>query len=157
MKPIFFALLLALLPVVADAAPVISEINYRPGSGYPENTRLEFIEIYNPDSFPVDISGWELTSGVGYIIPAGTTLGAGSYLVVAADPVAFRAANPAVTNVLGPWTAGATLSNKGEKITLSRRDPANPLLLIDVNQVTYADEGDWAVRTRETTLAAGAG
>ena len=152
MKRTLFWLFGSLLPLCADASPVITEINYRPGTGYPEDTRLEFIEIYNPDPAPVDIGGWQLTSGVGYIIPAGTTLGAGGSLVIAADPAALRAAHPTLTGVLGPWIAGATLSNKGERITLSRPDPAAPGALVVVDEVTYADEGDWAVRTREGTF-----
>ena len=64
--------------------------------------------------------------------------------MIAADPPVLRAAHPTLTGVLGPWIAGATLSNKGEKITLSRPDPAVPGALVVVDEVTYADEGDWA-------------
>jgi hypothetical protein len=69
----------------ASAAPLINEIMYRPGTGYPENTALEFIEIHNPDAATVDLSGWAITKGVDYTFPAGTTLAAGGYLVVVAS------------------------------------------------------------------------
>ena len=145
-----FASLYAVSSVFAD--PVINEINYRPGTGYPENTALEFIEILNPDAAAVDVSGWQFTSGVSFTIPNGTILPAGGFLVVAANPIALQAAQPGLTGVFGPWAPGGGLSNKGEKITLSRPDALLPGALIKVDEVTYADEGDWAVRTREATF-----
>lgn len=36
-----------LIPFSANAAVVINEINYRPGTAFPENTSLEFIELHN--------------------------------------------------------------------------------------------------------------
>lgn len=130
----------------ASAAPVINEIMYRPGSTYPENPSLEFIEIFNPDSVAVDLSGWAFTSGVGFTFPAGTLLGAGAYLVVAGDPPALSAAT-GLSGLLGPWTSGATLSDKGEKIVLSAPDGEGGWTVVD--KIEYADEGDWAIRTRD--------
>jgi hypothetical protein len=133
----------------AGAAPLINEIMYRPGSGYPENTAQEYIEIFNPDAAAVNIGGWALTSGVNYTFPAGTTIAAGGFVVVAADPVALKTVFPSV-NALGPWLAGASLSNNGEKITLSQPG-LTPGTFDKVSSVTYASEGDWAQRIRETT------
>ena len=67
------------LPVPAAAAPVINEIMYRPGTAFPENTGLEFIEIHNPDAVPVNVGGWALTSGTSLVFPPGTTIAAGGY------------------------------------------------------------------------------
>ena len=88
----------------AFAAPVINEIMYRPGSTYPENTALEFIEIHNPDATAVDLSGWAITTGADYTIPSGTTLAADGYLVIAANPTTLKAASAtaASATVLGP-------------------------------------------------------
>lgn len=133
------------------AAPVINEIMYRPGTAFPENTALEFIEIHNPDSSAVDLSGWAITTGADFTFPAGTTLAAGGYIVVASNPTALKAASAAAAaaNVVGPWKTGASLANRGEKITLSR--PGSTAgLWIEVDSITYANEGDWAVRTRDT-------
>lgn len=135
----------------ALAAPVINEIMYRPGTTYPENAGLEFIELHNPDSAAVDLSGWAITTGADYMIPSGTTLAAGGYLVIAANPTALKAANStaAAATVLGPWKTGASLANKGEKITLSK--PASTSgTWTEVDAVTYANEGDWATRTRDS-------
>ena len=143
-------LLLVALCAQAAAAPVINEILYRPGSTFPENTALEFIEIYNPDAEPVDLSGWALTTGADYTFPAGTSLAAGGYRVVVANVASFSAAYPAVANVSGPWAAGATLSDKGEKITLAKPG-ATAGTFATVDSVSYADEGDWAVRNFNAT------
>lgn len=138
-------------PLGAWAAPVINEIMYRPGTGYPENTALEFIEIHNPDASAVDISGWAITTGADFTFPSGTTIPAGGFLVVSSNPTALRAASAgaAAATVVGPWKAGATLANKGETITLSK--PGSTAGTWEtVDEIDYADEGDWATRTRDT-------
>jgi hypothetical protein len=101
---------LAFLSATVHGAPLINEIMYRPGSTYPENTALEFIEIYNPDTAAVDISGWAITTGADYVFPASTSIAAGGYLVIAANPTTLG-----VAGALGPWEAGDKLSNRGGK------------------------------------------
>lgn len=130
----------------ASAAPVINEIMFRPGPGYPENTTLEFIEIHNPDAAAVDVSGWAITTGADFTFPAGTTIPAGGYLVVSPNPAALQTAAGA-SGVLGPWKSGATLANNGETITLARPDGDEWIV---VDEVDYASEGDWATRTRDS-------
>ncbi len=142
---LLFSLAAALVP--GHGQVVINEIMYRPGTTFPENTALEFIELHNPTDAPVDISGWALTNGAGFTFPPGTTIAAGGFIVVASDPVAVQAAY-GVTGVLGPWAAGARLSNGGEKITLSQPG-AKPGSFDTVDSVTYASEGDWSMRVRE--------
>ncbi len=139
------------LRLTGHAAPVINEIMARPGSTYPENTALEFIEIHNPDTTAAAIGGWAITTGADFTFPAGTTIPAGGWIVVAANPTALRAASSAAAaaNVVGPWKAGATLANKGETITLaSPGTTAGSWTTVDA--VDYADEGDWATRRRDT-------
>ncbi|PAW66592.1 MAG: hypothetical protein B9S34_07760 [Opitutia bacterium Tous-C1TDCM] len=142
------ALVVALLSALATplaGAPVLNELMARPGTGYPEDPALEFIEIHNPDTTAASLAGWALTQGVDFVFPAGTSIPAGGYLVVAANPAALRAAAPALAAaaVVGPWRSGATLANRGETVTL-----ANAAGTV-VDRVDYADEGDWAVRTRD--------
>ena len=136
----FISLLLA---VAAHAQVVINEINFRPGTAVVENTTGEFIELYNADAAAVTLDGWQFTRGVAFTFPTGTTVPAGGYIVVAANVVAFQAAYPAVSNVVGGWTG--SLSNSAEKIEL--RNAA----LVVRDTVSYADEGDWALRVREAT------
>ncbi len=144
------SLLLLLLALVARGEVIINEIMYRPGTGFPENTGLEFIELHNTATAAVDVSGWSLTSGVAFTLPASTVIPASGFLVIAADPAQFLATY-GIGGALGPWAAGATLSNRGEKITLSKPG-VQPGTLAKVDEVTYASEGDWALRIREGTF-----
>ena len=152
---LLFALALALAAFPsARADVVINEIMYRPGTTTPtftgENAAREFIELHNPAAAAVDISGWALTSGVGYTFPAATAIPGGGFVVIASDPAAVQTLY-GISGVFGPWTAGATLSNSGEKIELSKPG-VTPGTFVKVDAVTYASEGDWAVRVRETTF-----
>ncbi len=132
------------------AQVVFNEIMYRPGTGFPENTGLEFIELHNPTGTPVDVSGWAITSGVDFTFPAGTSIAAGGFAVVAGNPVLVENAY-GIAGVRGPWVAGTGLANAGEKITLSKPG-ALAGTFEKVDSVTYASEGDWAVRVIETTF-----
>ena len=49
----------------------------------------QWIELYNRSASPVDVSGWEFSEGVSYTFPAGTTIPAGGFAVVAWDPAGF--------------------------------------------------------------------
>ena len=123
---------------------VINEILYRPGTGYPENTSQEWIELHNRGTNDVNLAGWTISAGVSYTFPAGTSMAPGSHLVVAANVAAFQEANPGVLNVIGGWTG--TLGNGGEKIALTDAEGT------DWDEVRYASEGDWALRVRETAF-----
>ncbi len=118
----------------------INEIMYHPGHeiNTPENTAEEYIELYNRGIYPVNLSGWWFGSGINFLFPDNTTIGAGEYMIVAADIETFMAKYPQVYNIIGGWDG--ILSNSGEEI-----------LLIDnsgniIDSVEYADEGDWSVR-----------
>jgi len=125
----------------AKAAPVINEIMFHP-PGAPENPAQEWIELYNDSAtMTFDLSGWKFSKGVTFTIPNGTMLAPGTYLVVAANVAAFQAAHPGYVGALvGGWTG--RLSNSSEQIQLD--DAAGT----KINDVTYADEGDWGLRGR---------
>ena len=120
----------------AQAQPVvISEIMYHP----PTTNVLEaWFEIYNPAPTNVNLTGWRVTKGVAFAFPTNAMLGAGKYLVVAAHGATFAAAHPGVTNYVAGWTG--SLSRDGETIQIE------DALGNTVAQVSYAAEGDWAVR-----------
>ena len=117
------------------AGVVINEIMYHPAS---ENSAEEYVELLNTDADPVDLTGWRFSRGVDLVFPAGTTLDAGAYLVIAADLATFSATYGGGINVVGPWQG--SLNNSFEEIELE------DALGDRVDRVTYADEGDWAVR-----------
>ncbi len=151
----FLSFIFALFTLAAGLTParaqvVVNEIMYRPGTTFPEDTALEFIELHNPTAAPVDISGWALTSGTAFTFPASTVIAAGGFVVVASSPSAVQTAY-GIGGVFGPWAAGSTLSNSGEKIALSKPG-VTAGTFVQVDAVTYASEGDWSVRVRETTF-----
>jgi hypothetical protein len=113
---------------------IINEIMYNPSSF---DDRDEWIELYNRDLVPVDLTGWRFTRGIDFTFGT-ATLPVGGYLIVAADAARFTSTHPGVTNVVGGWTG--RLSNSSETIELSDAtyDAAST--------VDYADEGDWAAR-----------
>ncbi len=122
---------------------VINEIMYRPGATYPEPIAQEYIELHNRGTSPIDLTGWQISSGVSFAFPAGRIMAPGSYLVIAANLSSFQAAHPGVTNVIGPWTG--SLSNDGETIALMDSHGE------ELDKVHYASDGDWAQRVREAT------
>ncbi|CAN5386787.1 hypothetical protein BH23VER1_BH23VER1_10990 [soil metagenome] len=124
-------------PVSAEV--VINEIMFRP-AGIPENPGEEFIELYNPTATPIDLGGYFFDRGVTIIIPAGTAIPAGGFLVVAADVATFRSIHPSVPGVVGGWAG--TLSNSDETLRLVA--PGGQA----VDVVRYATEGEWATRIR---------
>jgi hypothetical protein len=118
---------------------VINEIMYHPyhPDTEPEDIRKEYIELFNRGSEPVSLTGWRISNGVDFVFPD-VTLGAGEYLVVAADADTFKANYPSISNVVGGWAG--RLSNRGEAIEIL--DDAG----VWIDRVSYSDEGDWAVR-----------
>ncbi len=150
--PRFFRLLLTslLLASSVQAGVVINEILYRPGAAYPENPLLEFVELHNTDAAPVDISGWAFTSGIAYTFPAATTIAAGGFVVVAGSP-SLANSTYGRSDFFGPWTGG--LSNNTERVRISKPG-VTPGTFDKVDEVTYANEGDWATRVR---VASGTG
>lgn len=134
-------LLLSLLAFFASAVlradVVINEIMYHPSS---ERTTEEYIELHNPSASSVSLEGWSFTSGVSFTFP-NISISAGGYLVVAADGAAFAAKYPAVRNVVAGWKG--RLSNAANRVVL--KDNRG----LKVDEVNYADDGDWAVRERD--------
>ncbi|MCA9266608.1 MAG: lamin tail domain-containing protein, partial [Planctomycetales bacterium] len=116
---------------VLDSTVVFNELMYHPTEG---NEGLEWIELHNQLALDMDLSGWSIRDGVEFAFPAGTTVPADSYLVIAADPVAFTDAT-GLADVLGPYVG--RLSNAGELLELVN----NSGRVMD--RLDYADDGDW--------------
>ncbi|HEV8379411.1 MAG TPA: lamin tail domain-containing protein, partial [Tepidisphaeraceae bacterium] len=127
------------LMLAADV--IINEIMYHAANpATPGQAAIgeEYIELYNKGNQSANLTGWHFDRGIDYMFGGGT-LAAGAYLVVAADLTKFNAKYPGVIAV-GPWTG--RLSNSGEEIRLVDNVGGT------VDAVTYADEGDWAVRRK---------
>ncbi len=112
----------------------ITELMYHPVGG----DTLEFLEIQNVGSVPIDLQGYSL-EGVEFRFPVGfPLLPPGERIVLAADrpenPAAFALAYPGVP-VAGFF--GGSLANEGERVALL--DPTGRT----VSAVTYADSYPW--------------
>ncbi len=118
--------------VRAPGPITFTEIQYHS----PQDEDLEWIELFNPMVFDMDLSGWSLAGGVGYAFGEGTIVPAAGFLVVAADP-SVTEDETGYADALGPWDG--RLSNGGERIELR----SNGGRLIDT--VEYGDDEPWPV------------
>ncbi len=116
-----------------DSVVTFNELHYNPAAG---DAGGEWVEIHNQLSLDVDLSGWRLSGAVDFTFAPGTTIAAGDYLVVAADPAALEAAE-GITGVIGGWDG--SLSNGGETIRLRDRNDR----VMDI--LSYNDAGDFPV------------
>ena len=87
-------------------------------------------------SYDMDLGGWSLTGAVEYAFPEGTTIAAGRFVVVAADPAKVQLRSILET-ALGPFEG--RLSNQGERIEL--RNVSGRLM----SWVDYNDREPWPV------------
>ena len=118
----------------------ITEIMYHPPDR-PDGRNLEFIELYNSSPWPEDLSGYRISGCADYTFPAGTTVPALGYLVVAANPADIQAVY-GISGVLGPLTnanSNATNVLDNGTGTVRLRDELDSVLL----EVTYNDEPPW--------------
>ncbi len=116
----------------------ITEIMYHPPGA--SGNAAEFIEIYNYGDAAVDLGGWRFSKGVNYTFPPSLLLAGRGYLAIPADLAVFTANYPGAASTPDGWGVGSSLANGGEVVRLLNSFGA----LVD--EVAYADEGDWAVR-----------
>jgi hypothetical protein len=91
---------------------------------------LQFIEVFNPTSELVDLTGWRIRGGIQYDFPAGTVLGANPLILVSFDPTSaantdlldgFALHHGIGTNHVKGGYSGR-LSSAGELVELQRPD-----------------------------------
>jgi len=100
--------------LIGTAPPdvVVNEIMYR---GIQTNEApYQYVELYNPTSGSVDLSGWSFV-GISFVVPTGTVLAAGGYLVVCADTNTIHSTY-GITNIIGNWAS--QLNDNGQTISL---------------------------------------
>ncbi len=114
---------------------VINEINYNSSSTFnPE----DWLELYNNTDSTIDLSNWIFKDEEdihNFVIPSGTMLNAGEYIVLVYDTALFKPLFPNVTNYIG--NVGFGLSGGGEKLRLYD----NNMNIID--SLTYDDQQPW--------------
>lgn len=140
------SVLAAPTPATTNSAPhvaevVINEIMYHPISRDDDG---QYIELYNPGSQSVDLGGWKFVAGIDFTFPAGKTIAAGGYLVVARNAARLQTnyAQLNAGNLVGDFAG--KLSHSGERLALAR-----PLAVAGatnyavVDEVTYGTGGRW--------------
>ena len=108
---------------------VINELVHSPASG------PDWIELTNTTSQSADLSGWTL-SGVDAVIPQGTVLLPGDFLILTRDVAAFFDEYPSLPNVVVVEMNGG-LSGEGEVLEL--RTTADDL----VDRLSYGTQAPW--------------
>jgi hypothetical protein len=114
---------------------IISEVMYNTQEQGPTQT-LEYVEIFNTDPAPFDLSGHRISGDIDYTFADGTFVDARSFLVISAAPTAFSN-HYATTQAIGPWVG--QLGNAGGTIRLRNR--FDKILL----EIDYEDEMPWPI------------
>ncbi|MBO6584515.1 MAG: lamin tail domain-containing protein [Gracilimonas sp.] len=124
----------AFQPVVNDEI-VINEINYNPSDDFDAG---DWIELYNYSETTIDLSGWvykDEDDEHEFVIPNGTSIASGGYLVITNDTAAFKQLHPNAEFVKGEADFG--LSGSGDQVRIF--NPNNSL----IDFVEYNDEEPW--------------
>ncbi|MBN1518093.1 lamin tail domain-containing protein [Candidatus Sumerlaeota bacterium] len=157
----------------ANSAPledvVISEIMYNADG---EDDGMEFIELYNLSSAPIELfelidavnEPWQINGfDTDYTLPAGITIAAGERIVLVnfdpssvPDLAAFEAQYGAVTaRMFG--SLPDNLSNSVQRVALERPQPADPPEIdpswVIVDEVIYFDQAPWTPDADGTGLS----
>ncbi len=114
---------------------IVSEINYHSDTTMNSG---DWFEIYNAGTSTVNLGGWKVSDNNDlseYIIPTGTSLQAGKYLVIVKDIVRFTTIYPGVTNYIGAFLF--SLGNSSDMIRLYNQGGTL------VYSVTYMDTLGW--------------
>ncbi len=109
----------------------INEINYR---SVELQQDIDFVELYNAEPTSVNLSGWSLTEGIAYEFPAGTSIPAGGFVVVCADPATCQSVL-SFSGAIGPYDGG--LSGRGDEVILRNN------LFQEVDRVDYESWNEW--------------
>jgi parallel beta-helix repeat protein len=123
------------IPYIQQQGIVINEICYNP----PDDRDCgDWVELYNPTEFPIDMSNWyfndENYDNI-YYFPDKFRLLPASYIVLSNDLINFEYYFPEVTNVIGEFDFG--FSGSGELLRLYNSEDE----LVD--HVLYDDKKPW--------------
>ena len=126
--------LAVIAPSPAQAAAsdvVINELMYHAASDLDGD---DYLELYNRGTTDVDMTGW-VFSGITLTLPAGATIPAGGYYVVAKDTTQYQATYGRAANA----GYGGNLSNSGETISLKDNTGTT------IDTVAYGTDDPWPV------------
>jgi hypothetical protein len=123
---------------IPDAQPTsrvtVTEVMYNPAG----SREHEYIELHNPNSYAVDVSGWTISGATSITIPGGSVLPPNGYGVVVANDREFRSEYGGGVLVLGEF--GSQLSNSSGQLTLKQGNRT-------VVKALYGSSGLWSTAT----------
>ncbi len=131
LRPVYTVNTLAEMPIV------INEINYNSASSFDTG---DWIELYNPNNYSVDISGWVFKDDDDtheFIIPDESIMAEKSYWILARDKNRFQNIYPALNQVVGNFSFG--LSSNGDAVRLFNQEGELQ------DEVYYGSEAPWPV------------
>lgn len=128
---------------------VINELMFNPASGLDDD---QYVELYNRTANPVNLTGWQFTSGISFTFPTNTVIAPGGYLVVAKNAARLRGNYPNLNlaNCVGNFSG--RLSHGGERVALAfphystttnGTQVVTTAMYIVVSEVTYSKGGRW--------------
>jgi hypothetical protein len=115
----------------------ITEIMHSPAP--PATNETEFVEIYNSNPFPEELSGYRLTGEINYTFAEGSSIAGNAYLIVAKDPAVFQSVYG--ISALGPFTNA--LASDG---TLRLRNKEDAIML----EIPYSSHNPWPIGADQT-------
>lgn len=121
----------------AELPIVINEINYSSADNFDTG---DWVELYNPNTFAIDISDWILKDDDdehSFILPVGTIMEADGYWILSRDKDLFQESYPELDQVVGDFDFG--LSADGDAVRLYNE---NQIL---VDEVVYLPFEPWPV------------
>lgn len=133
-----FVLVTALQSVsLAAARPVsVGELNYRDA----EDADLEFLELVNPGTTSISLTGAQFTSGIVYTFTTATTLAPGERIVLVRDASQFAKRYGSAGIRMAPGAYSGRLSDEGETVTLATGAG------IELFSFTFSPSGRWPSR-----------
>ncbi len=121
-------------PINSNHPIVINEINYKSNDSFDAN---DWIELYNPNDAPINVSNWQLKDDNdenSFTFPEETSIAAKGYLVIVKNTSDFSAVFPNITNFIGDIDFGFGASDA------VRLFNANGSLQ---DQVSYQSQAPW--------------
>jgi hypothetical protein len=113
-------------------AVVIHEIHYDPVEG----PNLEFVELHNPATQAVDLSGWSFQDGIGYEFAPGVVIPGGGFVVVCRNRIGVsRRFGIPIDRLLGDYLG--SLDSAGERLELVDATGRT------IDAVEYDDQPPW--------------
>ncbi|MEL7219985.1 MAG: CotH kinase family protein [Bacteroidota bacterium] len=100
----------------AELPIVINEINYNSSTDFDTG---DWVELYNPNAFAVDLSDWVFKDDDdehSFVLPEGTIIEANSYWILTRDQDRFQEQYPDLERVIGDFDFG--LSANGDAVRL---------------------------------------